>query len=185
MFPKSSQALRQTASSEATSTPAPARGSEPTQSLHGMSRIGARTTIRGDVNGDEDLLIEGRIVGDVSFPHHAVTVGSDGQLEGRLIAREITVKGRVEGQLIAAERITLKATAAVQGELYAPGLILEDGAAFHGNIDMNAEHAVLREAFGAEHRDSSVKPAAERRAEAEEREEIEETGGANAGRAAE
>ncbi|WP_106420121.1 bactofilin family protein [Salinicola tamaricis] len=156
MFPKSSQALRQTASSEAASTPT--RGGEPTQSLHGMSRIGARTTIRGDVNGDEDLLIEGRIVGDVSFPHHAVTVGSDGQVEGRLIAREITVKGRVEGQLIAAERITLKATAEVQGELYAPGLILEDGAAFHGNIDMNAEHAVLREAFGTERQDGPGVP---------------------------
>ncbi|WP_353978898.1 polymer-forming cytoskeletal protein [Salinicola endophyticus] len=158
MFPKSSQALRQTASSETISTPA--RGSEPTQPLHGMSRIGARTTIRGDVNGDEDLLIEGRIVGDVSFPHHAVTVGSDGQVEGRLIAREITVKGRVEGQLIAAERITLKATAAVQGELYAPGLILEDGAAFHGNIDMNPEHDVLREAFGGEPRGDRVTPSA-------------------------
>lgn len=154
MFPKSSQALRQTNSSDAAS--APARGNEPTQTLHGMSRIGAKTTIRGDVNGDEDLLIEGRIVGDVSFPHHAVTVGSDGQIEGRLIAREITVEGRVEGQLIAAERITLKATAEVQGELYAPGLILEDGAAFHGNIDMNAEHAVLREAFGK--KTESAKP---------------------------
>ncbi|WIX34764.1 polymer-forming cytoskeletal protein [Salinicola sp. JS01] len=176
MFPKSSQALRQTNSSDAAS--APVRGNEPTQTLHGMSRIGAKTTIRGDVNGDEDLLIEGRIVGDVSFPHHAVTVGSDGQIEGRLIAREITVKGRVEGQLIAAERITLKATAEVQGELYAPGLILEDGAAFHGNIDMNAEHAVLREAFGTERRDSSAVPTAT----AQSDEEIEEV---NADRAAE
>ena len=138
----------------------PTGGREHAQSLHGMSRIGAKTTIRGDVNGDEDLLIEGRIVGDVSFPHHAVTVGSDGQVEGRLIAREITVKGQVEGQLIAAERITLKATAAVQGELYAPGLILEDGAAFHGNIDMNPEHDVLREAFGGERRDSLAMPTA-------------------------
>ncbi|WP_110689287.1 bactofilin family protein [Salinicola endophyticus] len=158
MFPKSSQALRQPVSTEAASTPT--RGNEPSQSLHGMSRIGAKTTIRGDVNGEEDLLIEGRVVGDVSFPHHAVTVGSDGQVEGRLVAREITVKGQVEGQLLAAERITLKATAAVQGELYAPGLILEDGAAFHGNIDMNPEHDVLREAFDGERRDSlSVPPA--------------------------
>ncbi|OLO03383.1 bactofilin family protein [Salinicola socius] len=157
MFQKSSHTPRQPTPSPGATETSTAPG-ENKVSTHGLSRIGGKTTLHGDISGDEDLLIDGRIMGNVLFRKHSVTVGNDGIVEGRMVARELTVRGRVEGTLIAAEKITLKAGAVVNGELHAPGLVLEDGAAFHGNIDMKPEQDELREAFetGTTHADSAA-----------------------------
>ncbi|KAA0017897.1 polymer-forming cytoskeletal protein [Salinicola corii] len=157
MFQKSSQNPRQPAASPRGGDIPASPGGNPVHT-HGLSRIGGKTTIQGDISGEEDLLIEGRILGDVLFRKHGVTVGAEGVVEGRMVARELTVRGRVDGTLIAAEKITLKAGAVVNGQLHSPGLVLEEGAAFHGNIDMEPEQNELRDAFdtGAARIDSTA-----------------------------
>ncbi|WP_110599436.1 bactofilin family protein [Salinicola lusitanus] len=157
MFQKSNHNTRQSVAPSRSSDSPASSGGNPAPA-HGLSRIGGKTTLQGDISGDEDLLIEGRILGDVLFREHGVTVGAEGVVEGRMVARELTVKGRVDGTLIAAEKITLKAGAVVNGQLHSPGLVLEEGAAFHGNIDMEPEQEELRNAFetGAARVDSTV-----------------------------
>ncbi|SDG25147.1 Polymer-forming protein [Onishia taeanensis] len=113
----------------------------------GPSQIGAATVIQGDISGDENLHIEGRVNGHVTFRHNLVTVGTGGSVNGELVAAELKVEGRVEGKLIAARKITLKAGAVVNGDLHAPSLSLEDGAIFHGNIDMAPQQRELVENF--------------------------------------
>jgi cytoskeletal protein CcmA (bactofilin family) len=98
--------------------------------------IGRSITIRGEVTGDEDLLIQGRGEGSVDLKQHAVTVGSEGEVKADIVARVVTVEGKVDGNLTAEEQVVLRGSARVQGDISAPRIMLEDGAYFRGGVDM-------------------------------------------------
>jgi cytoskeletal protein CcmA (bactofilin family) len=104
----------------------------------GPAIIGSSITIRGEVTGDEDLLIEGRVDGSVDLKQHSVTVGPEGLVKAGITARIVTVEGTVEGDLLAEEQVVLRGTARVQGDITAPRVVLEDGANFRGGVDMGA-----------------------------------------------
>ncbi|MEX2472001.1 MAG: polymer-forming cytoskeletal protein [Gemmatimonadota bacterium] len=113
--------------------------------------IGPSISIKGDVTGSEDLLIQGQVDGSVSLGKHAVGVGSEGRVKANIIGRVITIEGRVEGDLTAEEQIVLRGSAQVHGDIKAPRVVLEDGATFRGLVDMGT---------------TSTKAAADSRAEA-------------------
>jgi cytoskeletal protein CcmA (bactofilin family) len=98
--------------------------------------IGRSITIRGEVTGDEDLLIQGRIEGSVQLAQHAITVGPQGEVQADIVARVVIVEGNVEGNLSATEQVVLQSTARVLGDITAPRVLLEDGAYFRGGVDM-------------------------------------------------
>lgn len=98
--------------------------------------IGASITIRGEVTGDEDLTIQGHVDGSVDLDEHAVTVGPDGKVDADIVARVINVEGRVDGDLDADERVVLRGTARVEGDISAPRVVLDDGSYFRGAVDM-------------------------------------------------
>lgn len=98
--------------------------------------IGRSISIQGDVTGDEDLLIQGRVDGAVSLREHSVTVGPEGEVHASIVGRVVTIEGRVEGNLTAEEQVFLRASARVKGDILAPRVVLEDGARFLGSIDM-------------------------------------------------
>lgn len=99
--------------------------------------IGRSITIRGEVSGDEDLLIQGTVDGSVELRQHSVTVGPEGRVTARITARIVTIEGEVEGDLEAQEQIILRASARVNGDMTAPRVVLEDGATFRGMVDMS------------------------------------------------
>jgi cytoskeletal protein CcmA (bactofilin family) len=98
--------------------------------------IGPSIVIRGEVSGNEDLLIQGQIDGSVALDTHAVTVGGGGRVKANISGRVITIEGDVEGDLSAQEQIVLRGSAKVLGDLKAPRVVLEDGATFRGLVDM-------------------------------------------------
>jgi cytoskeletal protein CcmA (bactofilin family) len=98
--------------------------------------IGPSITIKGEVSGDEDLLIQGQVEGSVELDLHSVTVGRDGRVKANITARVVTVEGNVEGDLLAEEQIILRSSARVMGDITAPRVVLEDGASFKGLVDM-------------------------------------------------
>ena len=119
--------------------PQAARGFEqapPLKASGERATIGRSITINGEVKGDEDLLIQGRVDGSVTLKQHAVTVGPEGEVKADIGARVITVEGRVEGNLSAQEQVILRGSARVQGNITAPRVVLEDGARFRGGVDM-------------------------------------------------
>jgi cytoskeletal protein CcmA (bactofilin family) len=117
--------------------PAPsADRSGPSKAPRERATIGRSITIRGDVTGDEDLLIQGRVDGSVNLKQHSVTVGSEGEVKANISGRVVTVEGSVEGNLSAEEQVILRSSARVQGDIAAPRLVLEDGARFRGGVDM-------------------------------------------------
>jgi cytoskeletal protein CcmA (bactofilin family) len=121
----------------------------PTKSS-GRATIGPSISIRGDVTGSEDLLIQGQIDGSVTLADHSVGVGSKGRVNANIIGRLITIEGRVEGDLTAQEQIVLRGSSNVKGDIKAPRVVLEDGATFRGLVDMGSSHATSHDAESAD-----------------------------------
>lgn len=99
--------------------------------------IGAKITFKGELSGEEDLLIQGRVEGTVDLKGHQLIVGEQGNVKANLTAKIIIIEGTVEGDLVGQERIEIKASSKVKGNLVADRVILEDGAQFRGSIDMD------------------------------------------------
>jgi cytoskeletal protein CcmA (bactofilin family) len=98
--------------------------------------IGPSITIKGEVTGDEDLLIQGRVEGSVELQLQSVTVGTDGRVKANITGRVVVVEGEVEGDLRAQDQVVLRSSARVTGDITSPRVVLEDGARFRGLVDM-------------------------------------------------
>lgn len=112
------------------SQPAPAGGRRE------RAVIGASITIHGDLSGEEDLTIHGRVEGKVDVKGNSVTIGESGRVKADVYADTIFVEGEVEGNLYGGNQIVLRSSGNVRGNLTAPRVALDDGAQFKGSIDM-------------------------------------------------
>jgi cytoskeletal protein CcmA (bactofilin family) len=101
--------------------------------------IGRSIQIQGDVRGEEDLVIEGKVNGTIELKKNHLTIGADGTVKANVYARSITVDGTTEGDLFATEKISIRSTAKVRGNLLAPIIALEDGAQFKGSVEMDQQ----------------------------------------------
>lgn len=98
--------------------------------------IGRSLTIKGDLSGDEDLIIEGHIDGKVMLQSHSVTIGESGRVAADISAAHIRVAGVVTGDLTGSDEVVLLRTGRVEGNISAKSVTLENGARFKGSIDM-------------------------------------------------
>ena len=133
--------------------------------------IGRKIKLKGEITGEEDLIIEGRVDGSVELRSHSVTVGQEGNVKASISGRTIKVKGKVQGNLAAEEQIVLLSSATVEGDLVAPRVIMEDGASFRGGIEMG--DAVTRPKSGG-----ARKPLGPRTKETQHRREAASSGSA-------
>ena len=100
------------------------------------SLIGKNITITGDISATEDLVLEGRITGKIQLNESRLTIGEDGYAQSHIMAREVVILGRVDGQIHAGERVELRSTALVTGDIVAPRLIIHQDAVIKGSIDL-------------------------------------------------
>ena len=105
------------------------------------SVVGPSLVIQGDMTGDEDLVVQGRVEGSISLKKHLVTIGKDGRVNATVNAQSIRVEGTVEGELRGREQIVVTRTGSVSGNIIAPRVTLEDGCRFKGSIDMEGADA--------------------------------------------
>lgn len=103
------------------------------------ARIGANLHFKGELQGDEDLIIEGRVEGRVSISQGSVTVGDRGRVDADIEAASIQVAGTVRGNLTGADRVVLLESGRVEGNITAKSVILENGCRFKGSIDMETD----------------------------------------------
>jgi cytoskeletal protein CcmA (bactofilin family) len=101
--------------------------------------LGRSVVLRGDLSGKEDLLIEGHFEGTLNLQEHCVTVGPHGQVQGEIHARQVVIQGAVSGNVSAREKIEIRKTGEVVGDLVAAAIAIEDGAYFKGSIDILRE----------------------------------------------
>lgn len=109
--------------------------------------IGASVHIKGEVHGEENLIIEGQVSGVVKLKSHTLTIGQSGKVEAEIFAHSVQIDGVVLGDVLASERIIIRKSASIQGNIIAPRISLEDGAKFRGSIDMDTESERFRKAF--------------------------------------
>ncbi len=108
--------------------------------------IGPSIRIKGEVSGDEDLLIQGRVEGSITLKAHEVSVGESGQVFADILAKTVRIDGKVQGDITAMENVVISKLGNVRGNIIAPRVLLEDGAAFKGSIDMDPGDSVARAA---------------------------------------
>ena len=94
-------------------------------------------SIKGDLTGEEDLLIEGRVDGKIELRKHSITVGKSGRIKADIYGKIITVEGTVEGNLYGEEQLIVRQSGTVHGNIVSPRVALEDGSNFKGSIDMS------------------------------------------------
>ena len=93
-----------------------------------MANIGKSISIRGDLTGNEDMVIEGHVEGKVDLPNSQLTIGADGHVKAEIHAKGVVIIGHVVGNVIGLERVEIQATGRVEGDVAAPKLVVADSA---------------------------------------------------------
>ena len=97
--------------------------------------IGAQTRIAGEISGDEDVEVSGRVEGTINLKKNLV-ISPAATVEAKIHAKNVTIAGKVKGDVSADERVELLASAALEGNIRAPKIVIAEGAQFRGNVDM-------------------------------------------------
>lgn len=137
--------------------------------------IGPSIRVKGDLSGDEDLVVQGKVEGKIELRNNNVTIGENGQIRADIFAKVISVEGQVQGNLYGEEKIIVRKSGRVRGNLVAPRVGLEDGSNFKGSIDME----VAQQKKSAVQEDKP-EPAAEKKA-TDEKPVIRSSGGGSLG----
>jgi cytoskeletal protein CcmA (bactofilin family) len=107
--------------------------------MEGKTIIGEQIIIDGAIRGKEDLLIEGSVKGRIEVEANHLTVGPKGQVEGEIQAANVTISGRLVGNITAAEKVKITKEADFNGEITAKSISVEDGAFLKAVIELKRE----------------------------------------------
>lgn len=111
------------------------------------SVIGKNIRFRGELIGEEDLHIEGTVEGTVIMQGQDLSIGKEGEINANVHANNITVHGKLTGDVLANELIEIKNTAIVKGNLIAPRIQLDDGGKFRGSMDMTDNEQDIKQRY--------------------------------------
>lgn len=101
-----------------------------------VAHIGKSVLIKGELSGSEDLYIDGQVEGTIELREHNLTVGPNGRVNANVNAKEIIVQGSVKGNIRAADRVEIRKSGSLVGDVVATRVMIEDGAYFKGSIDI-------------------------------------------------
>ena len=104
-----------------------------------LAHIGKSVLIKGELSGSEDLYLDGEVEGTIELRNHSLTIGPNGRVRASIHARDIVVHGKVDGAVHAGERVELKKTAVLVGDISTRRIAIEEGAYFKGGIDIQRE----------------------------------------------
>ena len=96
--------------------------------------IGKAVKVEGKVVSEEDLTIDGQVDGSIELGGHALTIGPDATIKANLVARTVTISGKVTGNVKGVEKVDLQASGMVKGDITAPRFAMADGATITGKV---------------------------------------------------
>ncbi len=102
--------------------------------------LGRTVMVHGQLAANEDLLIEGQFDGTINLEDHCLTVGTEGHVKAEVRARQVVILGSVTGNVAAREKVEIRRTGHVVGDLIAGTVAIEEGAYFKGSIDIAREN---------------------------------------------
>lgn len=147
---KRDEAVRPPAGRETTSPPAAgstgapsavATGQRPEVETKGQNErdvvnIGKSVVIKGELNGSEDLTVEGNVEGKIELREHVLTIGPHGKIKAEVFAKAVIVLGEVVGNITASEKVDIRDNGSVDGDIVSPRVAIAEGAHFRGSVDM-------------------------------------------------
>jgi cytoskeletal protein CcmA (bactofilin family) len=104
-----------------------------------FAHIGKSVVIKGELSGSEDLYVDGNVEGSIELHNNSLIVGPNGIVKASVKAKGVVIQGRVDGKVSASERVELRKTAVVSGDVVAQRIAIEEGAFFQGKIDVQKE----------------------------------------------
>jgi len=116
-----------------TSAPTPAREKK----MEKLVNIGQSVAIKGELTGNEDLTIEGKVDGKIVVKDHNLTIGANGRITAEVHAKCVVVVGTVTGNVTADDKVEIAPSGTLHGDIRAPRVSIQDGAKFKGAIDMD------------------------------------------------
>jgi cytoskeletal protein CcmA (bactofilin family) len=143
---KRDEAVRPPASGQPAAQPQPAAAAgtaatpnrpESSQKLErDIVNIGKSVVIKGELNGSEDLTIEGQVEGTIQLRDHILTIGPNGKIKAQIFAKAVIVLGSVTGNVTASEKVDIRDNGSVDGDIISPRVAIAEGAHFRGSVDM-------------------------------------------------
>src|SRR6195256_4225204 len=143
---KRDEAVRPTSGQPAAApppTPAPNVAASPTnrpEAGNSMEKdivnIGKSVVIKGELNGSEDLTIEGHVEGTIQLKEHVLTIGPNGRIKAQVFAKSVIVLGEVQGNVSASDKVDIRDNGSVEGDIVSPRVAIAEGAHFRGSVDM-------------------------------------------------
>jgi cytoskeletal protein CcmA (bactofilin family) len=127
---------------------------EPRRIERDVVNIGKSVVIKGELNGSEDLTIEGHVEGKIELKDHVLTIGPNGKIKAQVFAKAVIVLGEVNGNVTATEKVDIRDGGSVDGDIVSPRVAIAEGAHFRGAVDMQRK--------GGQPQAQSSKPAQEK-----------------------
>jgi cytoskeletal protein CcmA (bactofilin family) len=103
--------------------------------------IGKSVVVKGELEGSEDLTIEGQVEGKIELRDHTLTIGPGGRIKAQVFAKSVVVCGELIGNINASESVEIRESGSVDGDIVSPRVAIADGAHFRGSIDMQRKGA--------------------------------------------
>lgn len=104
-----------------------------------LAQIGKSLVIKGELSGSEDLYIDGHVEGTIALKNHSLTVGPNGQVKASVESKSIVVQGKLDGNLLASDRVELRKSAVVNGDITTQRIAIEEGAYLRGKVDIQGK----------------------------------------------
>jgi cytoskeletal protein CcmA (bactofilin family) len=97
--------------------------------------IGQTIHVKGQLSATEDILVAGRVEGEIQLNDHVLTVQPTGKLNAEVLAKSVIIGGAIHGDIVAGDSIALQNTASVSGKIAAPRIAIHEGADFNGRVE--------------------------------------------------
>ena len=124
----------------AAATPSPRQ-----EAGHSMEKdivnIGKSVVIKGELNGSEDLTVEGHVEGTIQLREHVLTIGPNVRIKAQVFAKAVIVLGEIVGNVTASDKVDIRANGSVDGDIISPRVAIAEGAHFRGSVDMQRKGA--------------------------------------------
>ena len=122
----------------ATATPSsPSATQTRSASPAGTATLGQSIVITGELRGNEDFTVEGRLEGTIELKQHTVTIGANATAKAQITAKDVVVLGKVVGNITATAKVEIRPNGTVEGDIVSPTVAISEGAVFRGSIDMS------------------------------------------------
>jgi len=122
--------------------------------------IGKSVVIKGELNGSEDLTIEGHVEGTIQLKDHVLTIGPNGRIKAQVFAKAVIVLGEVTGNVTATDKVDIRDNGSVDGDIVSPRVAIAEGAHFRGSVDMQRKAGAEPKAQAPAKPAEAAKPAA-------------------------